>query len=40
MRRHLVFFLINIDLAELNYKNNANKFVNSFKSALCSNIGH
>jgi len=40
MRRELVFFLINIDLAELNFKSNANKLVNSFKSALCSDIGH
>jgi hypothetical protein len=40
MRRQLVFFLINIDLAELKYKHNVNKLVNSFKSALCSNIAH
>jgi len=32
MRRELVSFLINIDLAELNYKNSAKKLVNSFKS--------
>jgi len=39
MRRQLVFFLINIDLAELNYKNNANKLV-TLKVSLFSNIGH